>query len=399
LNRRTRFLAALSGVIGITLLLAWIAVQSFIIRPAIEERERLRTQQVLDAAALIRSGVAKEKIERSRGIDLRLYHGPFEGPPKGGGWLRSKAAAGSVWRREGGEFEIAAWTGHTWVAIQEHQPVAFTLILALIAAGVPAFILTLGLTRQASRRQIRADETLAKIAAGNLRERMDEQRGSKETRRLASSVNRMAIQLQALIRSDRQRMAGLSHELRTPLTRIRLELELARREGGSNARLHRIEKDIEVFDSMLTEMLELSRLQLVGRQQMKREAVDLEGLVQLVLEEAGWSDVEIRGAGVATVDASLVARLVRNVLRNSLQHAPSARRWVEIGEGLLEVGDDGPGMPLNQQESAVKPFARGQYSTGHGLGLAIVAEIAALHGASVSLSTPPGLVVSVRFPE
>lgn len=148
---------------------------------------------------------------------------------------------------------------------------------------------------------------------------------------------------------------------------------------------------------MLTEMLELSRLQLVGEAQIKREVVDLAGLAQWVVAEQAWDDVEIRGAGMATVDARLVARLLDNLLRNSAQHAPSSRRWVEVTDHALAVGDDGPGVPAVLRDQLLQPFQRSDASQGHGLGLAIVAQIVQLHGGTLSLSEPPGLVVSVRF--
>ena len=92
-----------------------------------------------------------------------------------------------------------------------------------------------------------------------------------------------------------------------------------------------------------------------------------------------------------------MARLLRNLLRNSAQHGGPVRRWVEVADDMLRVGDEGPGIPLEQQAQASETFERGDSSEGHGLGLAIVAQIAALHGGSVAYSEPPGLKVTVRF--
>lgn len=396
MNRRTQLLLGIGATVGITLLLAWVLVQALVIRPSIGDREPARIQQALEAAELMQSGVGKDEIEESRGIDLRLLDGGPEGPPPGGGWIRVDTERGTVWKREGGRYEIAAWTGRTWVTLQNHLPYATTLALALFAGGIPVIILMFGLSQRANRHQQRAEESLARMAAGDLSERLDERAGNKEVRRVAVAVNTMAGRLQALIESDRQRMAGLSHELRTPLTRIRLELELARREGGAVERLDRVERDIEVFDAMLSEMLELSRLQLAGERMMMRQVVDLAGLAQQVVDD-GWDDVEIRGSGTANVDGTLVARLIENLLRNSTQHAPSARRWIEVEDDGIRVGDDGPGIPVERHADVLEPFQRGDSSKGHGLGLAIVAQIAALHGGSVTLSAPPGLAVSVCF--
>ena len=397
MNRRTQLLLGISTTVGLTLLLAWFAVQALVIRPAIGEREPLRIQEAQRAAELLQSGVSKREIEEGRGIDIRVLSGPAEGPPEGEGWISKQTEAGTIWKREGGNYEIAAWSGQLWVVLQSHPPRATGLALGLLALGVPLIILVFGLGQRANRHQERAEEQMARIAAGDLSVRLDAQAGTQELRRVALAVNQMATQLQALVEVDRRRMAGLSHELRTPLTRIRLELELARREGASVERLDRVERDIEVFDALLQELLELSRLQLVGQQTMRPELVDLAGLAQLVVEENEWDDVELRGSGTATVDAALVARLLRNLLRNSAQHAPGSRRWVELEDGALSVGDEGPGIAVDRQATITEAFERSASSAGHGLGLAIAAQIATLHEGSLELSAPPGLVVRVSF--
>lgn len=398
MTRRTRLLLFISATVGATFLLAWLLVQAVVVRPSIGEREQARAQLVLEAAALLEDGTSKQAIERSHGIDLRLFHGLPEGPPPGEGWLPLEADGATLWKREGGKYDIAAWTGHEWVVIHSDLPVATGLAVSFLAAALPLIVLLFGVLQGASRQQDLAEAVLARMAEGHLGERLDEQSGSFATRRMAVAVNRMAAQLQRLLAADRQRMAGLSHELRTPLTRIRLELELARREGASVDRLTRIERDIEAFDTMLGEMLDLSRLQLVGDHLMAPEVVDLQGLAQMVVDEEGWEAIEIRGSGLARVDSRLVARAIRNLLRNSVEHAPSARRWIDIDDTSLCVADDGPGMPVAQREGALEPFARGPTSSGHGLGLAIVAQIARLHGAELTLSEPPGLAVRLHFP-
>ncbi len=99
-----------------------------------------------------------------------------------------------------------------------------------------------------------------------------------------------------------------------------------------------------------------------AEQTMRRELVDLAGLAPLVVEEEEWSDVEIRGSGTAMIDGRLVARLLRKLLRNSAQHAPGHRRWIEVADGELCVGDDGPGIPLVRQGEVTDAFQRGASS-------------------------------------
>lgn len=397
MNRRIRLLLGVGAVVGATLVTAWVAVWWLVLDPAVAAQEESRIQQVQEAAELLRSGVGKREVEVSRDIDVRLFRGHRDGPPPGGGWTRLETDDGTVWKRDDGNHELAAWTGQTWVVLQAHPPHTVTLALALGGVGLLVVLLAFGLGRRASRPQEQAEARLARIAAGDLSVRLDAEAGSPEGREVAVAVNQMAARLQALLEADRQRMAGLSHELRTPLTRIRLELELARREGASVRRLDRVERDIERFDAMLREMLELSQLEMVGETMLRREVVDLSGLAQWVVDEADWTDVEVRGTGEATVDVRLVSRMLRNLLANSAQHAPGHRRWVEITGTRLAVGDDGPGIPIAEQPGAMQAFRRGARSDGHGLGLAIVSRIAELHGGSVRLSEPPGLVVTVSL--
>ncbi len=397
MKRRTQLLLGIGATVGATLLVAWTAVLVLVLQPSVASQEQARILQVREAAALLQAGVTKREVEVSRAIDVRLVEGPPGGPPAGDGWLPLETDRGTLWKREGGNHDLAAWTGQSWVVLQAHPPHSVTLALALGGVGLPLVLLAFGVGRRAGRPLEESERRLARVANGDLSVRLDTETGTHEVREVARAVNQMTARLQELLEADRQRMAGLSHELRTPLTRIRLELELARREGASVPRLDRVEQDIERFDAMLREMLELSQLEMVGETLVRREPVDLAGLVQCVLDESGARDVVLRGTGTATVDPRLVSRLVRNLLGNSAEHAPESRRWVDVSDGQLVVGDDGPGIPTAEHDQVWAPFRRGDRSVGHGLGLAIVARITELHGGSVTLSEPPGLVVTVRF--
>ena len=397
MKRRTQRLLGAGATVGGTLLVAWVAVLLLVIQPSVAAQEQVRIRQVQEAAELMRSGVTKREVEVSRAIDVRLLNGPPGGPPEGNGWLALQTEQGTVWKREGGNHDLAAWTGQTWVVLQAHPPHAVTLGLALGGVGLPLVLLVFGIGRRAGRPLEASERRLARIADGDLSVRLDTELGTQEVRQVAKAVNQMTARLQELLEADRQRMAGLSHELRTPLTRVRLELELARREGVSVSRLERVEQDIERFDAMLREMLDLSQLEMVGETVLRPEPVDLLGLVQCVVDEADGRDVDLTGTGTATVDPRLVSRLVQNLLRNSAEHAPGCRRWVEVSHDQLAIGDDGPGIPAATHSQVCAPFHRGAGSDGHGLGLAIVARIVELHGGTVTLSEPPGLVVTVRF--
>jgi signal transduction histidine kinase len=398
MTRRQRLLLGLVATVGTTQLFAWALTQLLVVRPAIRDREPLRIQQTLTAAERVRGGQTMERTEAELGLDLRLEVGPPEGPPLGDGWVAVDAEHGRVWKRDGGEWDIAAWSGSGWVVLHEDPPYTSLFALALLVSGVPVVLVAFGVSQRASRQLETAEATLASMAAGQLDHRLAEDVGTREMRRVAVAVNQMAHDLSSLMAIERQRMAGLSHELRTPLTRIRLDLELARRDGVGSKRLNRIERNIEAFDQLLTELLELSRLELGGVRSLRREVVDLHGLARLVVQELADGDVEVRGAGAAFADSALIARALQNLLRNSAAHAPGSRRWVAVSEGAVEVGDDGPGIAESDHARILRPFERSATSKGHGVGLAIVAEIVALHGGTLTLSAPPGLVVRITLP-
>jgi signal transduction histidine kinase len=108
----------------------------------------------------------------------------------------------------------------------------------------------------------------------------------------------------------------------------------------------------------------------------------------------------------ARADARLVGQLVVNLVQNAILHGPAGttiRLRADIGEGaIVQVADDGPGIPEALREAVLDPFVRldeARSTSGTGLGLTLVRAIAAHHGAELRLEDAgPGLRVTVRFP-
>jgi two-component system, OmpR family, sensor kinase len=220
---------------------------------------------------------------------------------------------------------------------------------------------------------------------------------------------------------DRQRefVADASHELRTPLTSIQANLELLQVEGTGS------EDDSQAVDSALASTkrmsLLVSDLLLLARadagRQLARKDLDLTGIAGGALEEvqplAGERRLESQLEGPLTVEGNPdeLHRLVRNLLENAVRHTPD-RSTVELtarrdgDEALLEVIDDGPGIPEGMETQVFDRFVRGGGPAdtagggGSGLGLAIVRAVAESHGGSVTAgrSTYGGACISVRLP-
>lgn len=402
------------AVIG-TVVVAWATTRWWWLnQPISPEARSVRAELVLDAAERMQAGESMLDVEAAMGIDLRPDWGPPEGPPQGppprtglfvrtrydGQWARKVDAPGLVWERPGPEREVAAWTGERWIILHNDAvPPGIGLLGLFLLAAAPLLAVGVGITGRAMTPVEAAEAALERLEAGARDQLLDEESGPPELRRMARAINGLARETERLVQRERQRMAGLSHEMRTPLTRARLELELARRAGADTTRIARVEGEIERLDALVQELLDLARLE-GGQGGLRVETVELRGLTFALLDDEEEDGVTVEGDGLAAADPRLLRRALANLLRNSRQHAPGAARRVRLGPGLIEVADDGPGVSAADAERLFDVFWRGADRTeeGHGLGLAIVQEIAQIHGGSVEVESPPGFLVRLRLP-
>ncbi len=220
---------------------------------------------------------------------------------------------------------------------------------------------------------------------------------------------------------ERQRefVADASHELRTPLTSIQANLELLQAAGkGSEDDRHTVDSALSStkrMSGLVSDLLLLARAD-AGRRAATRD-LDLAAIATEALEEvqplAGGRRLEHHLDGPLPMQGNPdeLHRLIRNLLENAVRHTPD-RTTVELtarrdgDEALLEVVDDGPGIPADMESQVFDRFVRGDGPAdtagggGSGLGLAIVRAVAESHGGSVSAgrSTYGGARFSVRLP-
>jgi signal transduction histidine kinase len=195
-------------------------------------------------------------------------------------------------------------------------------------------------------------------------------------------------------------LQAVSHDLRTPLASvlgIAVTLEqkhwaLPRAEVDDL--LGRLTTNARRLDRILSGLLDLDRLAR-GVVEPRRERTDLAELVATVIEQARADMVgdhpvfvDLEPVEIA-VDSAKVERIVENLLVNASRHTPPGTPiWVSVdhsdGGALLTVADAGPGVPADQREHIFQPFHRGPGVDGHapgsGVGLALVARFAGLHG-------------------
>jgi signal transduction histidine kinase len=224
-------------------------------------------------------------------------------------------------------------------------------------------------------------------------------------RQFADAFSAMAGRIAALLQSHRMLTSAVSHELRTPIARLRFSHSLAIEEADPVAKdryLARMEADISEVDSLTTELLDYARLER-GAPRMDLQVVPAEAWLEDVLADArnghgasSRSAVDIRAtAAVDSVrcEPRYMARALVNLLRNARAHARSTvevslRREAE--RTVLEVDDDGHGIPAPERERLFEPFtrlddSRDRDSGGFGLGLAIVRQVARWHGGEATI--------------
>jgi two-component system OmpR family sensor kinase len=291
-----------------------------------------------------------------------------------------------------------------------------TAIATLLVSTIVCFLLARYLSDPI--RHLRA--ATRSIAAGDLGVRVSSLMGNRrdELGMLALDFDLMAERLRALLASHRELLRDVSHELRSPLARLQIALGLARRPNANlEQEFDRIEQETARLDELIGEILSLSRLDDPARATVM-EPVNLEELIETQVDNARVEaeprsiHVLIRAMAPLSIqgDRELLYRAVENVLRNAVRFSPPGGMVEVAVEGTIEqamirIRDYGPGVPAELLARIFEPFfcvasARNRESAGYGIGLAITARVAALHGGSVRARNAEdgGLIVEIALP-
>jgi signal transduction histidine kinase len=260
-----------------------------------------------------------------------------------------------------------------------------------------------------------------RISETNLHERLAMPGPRDELRLLADTIDRLLERLEAAFDAQRRFVANASHELRTPLAMMRTTLDVAvAKPGGVPVQTRALDADLRVdldhADRLLDSFLTLARAQ--NGQLDEHRQVALEPLIAAAVTaradqiaakqlsvETHLTAVEVAGS------ATLLGRMVENVIENAVRHN---HHGGSIGITLAPLGGDqarvtidssGPMLDQCAVANLAQPFKRlGTERTGsqngHGLGLSIVAAIAAAHGGRLDLHARPqgGLRVQISLP-
>jgi signal transduction histidine kinase len=214
---------------------------------------------------------------------------------------------------------------------------------------------------------------------------------------LARNLDDMSSRLSGLIRNQKELIAALSHEMRTPLARIRFALAVLanKQEEDFQDQLDELSNDVQEIDQLIATMLNYARLDHPDLR-MTWQNVPLEAWLTQTMEKCHQPGKDIaletsESGDELCMDPRLMGLALSNLLVNASHYAKeNVRCTVRCNEGQyrIDVEDDGKGIPDSERESIFKAFtriddSRNRETGGYGLGLAIVARIATLHGGSV----------------
>ncbi|MEV0459928.1 sensor histidine kinase [Catellatospora methionotrophica] len=294
-------------------------------------------------------------------------------------------------------------------------------LIALLVMGLVSLLLG----RLIAGRVLRPLRTITaatrRISADNLHERLAVAGPEDEVKDLADTIDGLLARLEASFAAQRRFVANASHELRTPLATMRasVDVALAKPEpvpAQTVALAGRVRTELDRMDGLLDGFLTLARAQhgaladrapvelgRLAEQALAARAADIAAR-RLAVDQAGLADAVAEGS------ATLLARLVQNLVDNAVRHNQDGG-WLRIattasdGAVALVVESGGPVLDQAQVDGLALPFRRlGADRTGSddgsGLGLSIVAAVAEAHGGRLDLRARPagGLRATVTLP-
>ncbi|MGK7866512.1 sensor histidine kinase [Falsiroseomonas sp. E2-1-a20] len=284
---------------------------------------------------------------------------------------------------------------------------------ALLLALAGGLLVGRGVVRRAAQ----MERALADVEAGRLGTRLPARPGGDEFDRLARRLNATLDRLQGTMAALRQVTDDIAHDLRTPLTRLRQRLESL--SAATPAAAAGLEAAVAECDRILDVFAALLRIAQVesGARRAAFAAVDLTAVLETVAELHASATAE-RGQTLATDlapgirmqgDRDLLAQMVSNLVGNAILHGRAgghvalALRRAPGGGAEITVTDDGPGIPDAEKPLVLRRFHRldaARTTPGSGLGLALVAAVAELHGMVLTLEdASPGLRVRLGVPQ
>jgi signal transduction histidine kinase len=227
--------------------------------------------------------------------------------------------------------------------------------------------------------------------------------GPAEVGRAADAFRQMQARLQAYV-ADRTKMLGaIAHDMRTPLTRLAFRLE-----SVGEPKRSAMAADIAEMEAMVAATMGLVRAE---AQPADRQRLELGSIVEKVADDMALIgrpvSAQVEGMLVVDGDPAALRRLFTNLFENGISYGKrvSARAWRDGDMAVVDIDDEGPGIPPGEAERVFEPFyrletSRSRETGGIGLGLSLVRSTARAHGGDVVLANRPqgGLRARVTLP-
>jgi protein-histidine pros-kinase len=282
-----------------------------------------------------------------------------------------------------------------WKALGDLWPVMGMMLLVLVLAAWFGAAMVAAPIRRLSD------------AAAGLADNLDSppiaEAGPREARRAARIFNRMQDRISAQLRQRSVFLAAVSHDLRTPLTRLKLRVE---RVDDPDLK-DRLRGDLNEMASLLNAALDVLRGEVDSE---PWQLFDVQALADSLAEDAGETGRTVTVCGHALplmAQPTLLRRCLSNLIENALRYGQSARVILKEEKSalIIDVEDDGPGIPEDKLTAVCEPFvrlesSRNKSSGGVGLGLSIAREAAVRHGGTLTLHNREegGLVARLFIP-
>jgi two-component system sensor histidine kinase BaeS len=279
--------------------------------------------------------------------------------------------------------------------------------IGLAAGAILALILAVNIGKPVEQ----VTSAIYDVARGEHSEQLTEQ-GPQEMRNLVRSINYLVARLNGLEQARRELLANLVHELGRPLGALRSAIHALSSGAAEDPQLlHDLTVGMDGETARLQLVLEdLAHLheQVLGGLEMKRERIPLSEWLPQVLTPWQAAALEKRLHWSASIPADLptvevdpvrLSQIIGNLLSNAIKYTPSGRAvqvdaGVQQAELFIRVTDEGPGIPLDEQERIFTPFYRGEQrrriKQGMGLGLTIARDLAVAHDGRIEVDSAPG---------
>jgi signal transduction histidine kinase len=321
------------------------------------------------------------------------------------------------WTQVNGGFLLAG-TGDS--DVQETQDLLIEGLLGGLAITLCSALLGGAWLGARTQRRIDAMQlALDAVSRGELATRIPLSHTGDDIDQVGQQMNVTLDHLQTAVSSLGQVSTDIAHDLKTPIGRIIQRLNTARRSATTVEAYHsaidEIRNELDAVVATFEALLRIAQIE-SGARRSRFRSVDLTGILTRVTDayEYGAEDAQhhivpdlplkqtlIKG------DPELLVQLFANLLDNAIQHSPPGSRIMigltkTGGNAVAFVSDNGPGIPVAERTNVFRRLYRLEKSRttpGNGLGLSLVAAIAALHDAKVELSdNAPGLRATLHFP-